>query len=207
MKNIIIIQLLIISMINCSCTNSEKKSDKILAPKSKATKYKEEEMSAKLFLTKNNLEMYIDTAKWYLYNRYGDVKIEHLLRSDPFYANIPAIKHSQYLASLDLRIVNAEIDTLNKYLYINTFFFIDDTTSLIGNLGDDQGNLPDGVMIDIKSKSFLGFTSENMHFKKGRYDSKDFEPYTPSVKKFIDANLNLLNPSYTDLLKRMKILQ
>lgn len=205
MKNIIILQLLIISII--SCTNSEKDSDKILSSKSRATKYKEEELSAKLFLTENNLEQYIDTAKWYLYNRYGDIKIEYLLKSDSFYANIPAAKHNQYLASLNLKIIHAEIDSSNRRLYINAFFFIDDSTSLIGNLGNDQGNLPDGIIIDIKSKSFLGFTSENMHFKKGRYDSKDFEPYTPSIKKFIDTNLSLLNPSYIDLLKRMKILQ
>lgn len=204
LKNIL--KLVIVCIASYTCTNSNKNDGSKLAL-DKTEQYKEDEKNANAFLSKNNYVHFIDTAKWYLYNYYCNIKIDYLLNSDSFYLKFSKEKHAQYLAALDLKVIEAHIDTANENLYLGVFFFINDSTVLIGNLGNSHGSLPDGVVIDLKTNSFSGFTSENMNIRKARPDSKEYEPFTTSVNHFIDSNLSLLHPSYLSLLKRMKILK
>jgi hypothetical protein len=197
--------LLVVGMTNYTCTNSDKNESPDL--NNKANRYREDEKNAYAFLSERKYTHFIDTAKWYLYNYYCDIKINYLLDSDSFYVKIPKEKRGQYLSSLDLRIDESHIDTLNANLFIGTLFFINDSTPLIGNLGNNHGDIPDGIVISLKNKSFAGFASENAIFTKTRSDGKAFEPFTPTVKNFIDSNLAILNPKYLDLLKAMRVLR
>lgn len=205
MKLTHIIKLLIICVFSYNC-NSLKDDDGNLIPNN-TRNYDDKEREAFAFLSKNNYTQFIDTAKWYLYNYYCDVKTGYLINNDPLYKEIPVDKQDQYLSSLDLRIIEAHIDTFSKNLLIDARFFINDSTFLIGNLGSNQGSLPDGVIIDLKKKVFSSYITENATYIRARPDSKDYEPFTLSVRNFIDSNLNLLNPKYLDLLKRMKVLK
>lgn len=198
-------KLIAICLISYNCNNTNEGKNDIIPKNSKS--YNDDERQAIAFLAKNNYMQYIDTAKWYLYNYYCDIKTGYLINSDPFYKKIPKEKQNQYLSSLDLKIIEAYIDTTSKKLYLGTFFFIDDSTILLGSLGNNQGNLPDGIFIDLKRQAFSSYISENMTYTQARPDSKDYEPFAPSVKNFIDSNLNLLNPKYLDILKRMKALK
>jgi hypothetical protein len=205
MKLTNIIVLIISCFFSYNCNNPNDVDSNSLPNKIRI--YQDKEKQAFDFLSKNNYLEFIDTAKWYLYNYYCDIKTSYLINSDPFYKKIPKEKQNQYLSSLDLKIIEAYIDTTSKHLYLGAFFFIDDSTILIGSLGNNQGNLPDGIFIDLKRQAFSSYISENMTYIRARSDSKEYETFTPSVRNFIDSNLNLLNPKYLDLLKRMKALK
>ena len=205
MKLTHILTLIIIYLLSYNC-NSPNDVEGNPMPDQTAI-WNDKENKAVTFLSKNNYLQFADTAKWYLYNYYCDIKTGYLISSDSFYKKIPKSKRDQYLSSLDLRIIEAHIDTFSKNLYLGAFFFINDSTFLIGNLGSNQGSLPDGVIIDLKKKVFSSYITENATYIRARPDSKDYEPFTPSVRNFIDSNLSLFNPKYLDILKRMKVLK
>ena len=162
MKLINILKLIAICLFSYNCNNLNDVDSSPIP--NKTGNYNDKEKQAFDFLSKNNYLEFIDTAKWYLYNYYCDARTGYLISSDSFYKEIPKSNKDQYLSSLDLRIIEAHIDTFSKNLLIDARFFINDSTPLFGDLGNNQGNLPDGIIIDLKKKVFWIQLEGRMHY-------------------------------------------
>lgn len=187
-----------------SCTNFGEK-EKLLHNSHLPNKYSDKEKKAMNYLKEKKLEPLFDTARWYLYNTYCDVKADYLLRNDSFYIKMTTGKKDIYLGTLELKLIEAHIDTATNNLFMGVYFFINDSTFLLGNLGQGNGSVPDGIIMNLMDTTFLNFTSGILNFRKSRIDAN--ENLAPSLKNFIDSNSNLLHPSYLNLLKKQKVIQ
>jgi hypothetical protein len=202
-KTIKILSIIVIVLVYLNSCSDAKDASKISVINIEKHKYAKEEKNALTYLKEKKLELLLDTAKWYLYNTYCDVKANTLLSKDYFYLEqTNKIKNDIYLGSLELRLIEAHIDTITGNLFMGVYFFIDDSTYLLGNLGEGYGSVPDGVIMNLKDTTFLHFTTGVLNFNKSRIDAKSGKVFTASLKKYIEGNKNNLHPHYLQLLQK-----